>query len=66
VGSAFIFVPNIAEGISEGLSGTGFGVLLFLVIFLVPRGARQVAHYLEAIYDKSRKIQRKQNVFNKA
>jgi branched-chain amino acid transport system permease protein len=67
VGSAFIiFVPNIAEGISKGLSGAVFGVLLFLVIFLVPHGARQVAHYFESIYDKSQKIQRKQNVFNKA
>lgn len=44
VGAAFIiFVPNIAESISKGLSGAVFGVLLFLVIFLVPRGARQVA-----------------------
>jgi branched-chain amino acid transport system permease protein len=44
VGSAFIiFVPNIAESISKGLSGAVFGVLLFLVIFLVPYGARQVA-----------------------
>jgi len=44
VGSAFIiFVPNIAEGISKGLSGAVFGVLLFFVIFLVPHGARQVA-----------------------
>jgi len=44
VGSAFIiFVPNIAESISKGLSGAVFGVLLFLVIFLVPHGARQVA-----------------------
>jgi branched-chain amino acid transport system permease protein len=65
VGSAFIiFVPNIAEGM--GLSGAVFGVLLFLVIFLVPHGARQVAHYLESIYDKSQKTPRKQNVFNKA
>src|ERR1700759_1580842 len=40
VGSAFIiFVPNIAESISKGLSGAVFGVLLFLVIFLVPHGA---------------------------
>ena len=51
VGAAFIiFVPNIAEHISKGLSGAVFGVLLFLVIFLVPHGARQVAmvaqHYL--------------------
>ncbi|WP_407177141.1 branched-chain amino acid ABC transporter permease [Bradyrhizobium sp. STM 3562] len=44
VGSAFIiFVPNIAESISKGLSGAVFGVLLFLVIFAVPHGARQVA-----------------------
>jgi len=52
VGSAFIiFVPNIAEGISKGLSGAVLGVLLFPVIFLVPHGARQVAHYFESIYD---------------
>jgi branched-chain amino acid transport system permease protein len=44
VGSAFIiFVPNIAESVSKGLSGAVFGVLLFLVIFLVPHGARQLA-----------------------
>jgi branched-chain amino acid transport system permease protein len=43
VGAAFIvFVPNIAESISKGLSGAVFGVLLFLVIFLVPHGARQI------------------------
>src|ERR1700748_3461045 len=38
-----IFVPNISEGVSKGLSGAVFGVLLFLVIYLVPHGARQVA-----------------------
>ena len=44
VGAAFIiFVPNIAESVSKGLSGAVFGVLLFIVIFLVPHGARQVA-----------------------
>jgi branched-chain amino acid transport system permease protein len=44
VGSAFIiFVPNMAESVSKGLSGAVFGVLLFLVIFLIPHGARQVA-----------------------
>ena len=38
VGSAFIiFVPNIAEGISKGLSGAVFGVLLFLVLELIER-----------------------------
>ncbi|HLZ05147.1 MAG TPA: branched-chain amino acid ABC transporter permease [Bradyrhizobium sp.] len=44
IGAAFIiFVPNIAESVSKGLSGAVFGVLLFLVIFLVPHGARQIA-----------------------
>jgi branched-chain amino acid transport system permease protein len=43
IGSAFIiFVPNVAETISKGLSGAVFGVLLFLIIFLVPHGARQI------------------------
>lgn len=42
-GATFIvFVPNIAEGISKGLSGAVYGVLLFVVIYLVPHGARQV------------------------
>ncbi|MBI3701045.1 MAG: branched-chain amino acid ABC transporter permease [Afipia sp.] len=53
VGSAFIvFVPNIAESISKGLSGAVFGVILFAVIFLVPHGARQVAYYLEHMLKK--------------
>jgi branched-chain amino acid transport system permease protein len=53
VGSAFIiFVPNIAEGISKGLSGAVFGVLLFLVIFLMPHGARQVAMLAQQMIDK--------------
>jgi branched-chain amino acid transport system permease protein len=52
-GSAFIvFVPNIAEGISKGLSGAVFGVFLIAVIFLVPHGARQVAYYLEHLFKK--------------
>jgi len=48
VGAAFIiFVPNIAESISKGLSGAVFGVLLFIVIFLVPHGARDVLKLVE-------------------
>jgi branched-chain amino acid transport system permease protein len=44
IGAAFIiFVPNMAESVSKGLSGAVFGVLLFLVIYLVPHGARQIA-----------------------
>jgi branched-chain amino acid transport system permease protein len=56
VGAAFIiFVPNIAEGISKGLSGAVFGVLLFLVIFVVPHGARQVAIFCQQTVAKFRK-----------
>ena len=50
VGAAFIiYVPNIAESISKGLSGAVFGVLLFIVIFLVPHGARSRSQWLPSI-----------------
>ena len=56
VGAAFIiFVPNMAESISKGLSGAVFGVLLFLVIYLVPHGARQVAILGQQLAGKLRK-----------
>jgi branched-chain amino acid transport system permease protein len=56
VGAAFIvFVPNIAESISKGLSGAVFGVFLFAVIFLLPHGARQVAYMIEAMFKKKAK-----------
>ena len=56
IGAAFIiFVPNIAESISKGLSGAVFGVLLFIVIFLVPHGARQVALVAQQTIGKLRK-----------
>jgi branched-chain amino acid transport system permease protein len=56
IGSAFIiFVPNIAENISKGLSGAVFGVLLFLVIFLMPHGARQVAVMGQQLLSRLRK-----------
>jgi branched-chain amino acid transport system permease protein len=48
-------VPNIAENISKGLSGAVFGVLLFLVIFLVPHGARQAAMFAEKLVGKLKK-----------
>ncbi|MEH2510884.1 branched-chain amino acid transport system permease protein [Nitrobacteraceae bacterium AZCC 1564] len=55
-GSVFIvFVPNVAEGISKGLSGAVFGALLIAVIFLVPHGARQVAYTIEALFRKMKK-----------
>jgi branched-chain amino acid transport system permease protein len=56
VGAAFIiFVPNIAESISKGLSGAVFGVLLLLVIYVVPHGARQVAIFCQQRMTKFRK-----------
>lgn len=39
VGGAFVlFVPNIAEGISKGLSGLVYGVILILLIYVMPSG----------------------------
>jgi branched-chain amino acid transport system permease protein len=56
VGSAFIiFVPNIAESVSKGLSGAVFGVILFLVIYLAPQGARQVAIVIQQLVGKLKK-----------
>ena len=55
IGSAFIvFVPNFAESISKGLSGAVFGVLIVLVIFVMPRGARQITEYLQAAIERRR------------
>jgi len=55
-GSAFIvFVPNMAESISKGLSGAVFGVILIIVIFVVPHGARQIAYKIQDIVHKIRK-----------
>ena len=56
VGSAFIiFVPNLAEGVSKGLSGAVFGVLLFAVIYLLPHGARQIAVIAQNLIGKLKK-----------
>jgi branched-chain amino acid transport system permease protein len=56
VGAVFVvFVPNIAEHISKGLSGAVFGVILIVIIFLVPHGARQVAYGAQHLIGKLRK-----------
>jgi len=40
IGGAFVlYVPNLAEGISTGLAGVLFGVIILLVIYLMPTGA---------------------------
>ena len=39
-GGAFVqFVPLVAEGISQGLSGAVYGVILILLITVMPSGA---------------------------
>jgi branched-chain amino acid transport system permease protein len=54
-GSAFIvFVPNIAESVSKGLSGAVFGVILIVIIFVIPHGARQVAYTIQGWFHKFR------------
>ncbi|MGH6714875.1 MAG: branched-chain amino acid ABC transporter permease [Bradyrhizobium sp.] len=56
VGAAFmIFVPNIAESISKGLSGVIYGVLLLMIIYLVPHGARQAATACQQVVSRFRK-----------
>ncbi len=40
VGGLFVlFVPNIADDVSKGLSGAVYGIILLLVIYLMPSGA---------------------------
>jgi branched-chain amino acid transport system permease protein len=56
VGSAFIvFVPNIAENVSKGLSGAVFGAILIVIIFVVPHGARQLAYGAQHLIGRLRK-----------
>ncbi|ABD06449.1 inner-membrane translocator [Rhodopseudomonas palustris HaA2] len=56
VGAAFIvFVPNIAEHFSKGLSGAVFGLILVLIIFVLPHGSRQIAYTVQGWFHKLRK-----------
>ncbi len=48
-GAFLLFVPNVAENISKGLSGAVYGVLLIAVIYLMPSG---VAGFLQMIVAK--------------
>jgi branched-chain amino acid transport system permease protein len=44
IGGLFIlFVPNIAEGVSKGLAGAVYGVLLIGAVYLMPSGAAGLA-----------------------
>lgn len=49
-GAAFVlFVPHIAEGVSKGLAGAIFGIMLIALIFLMPSGA---AGLLKLVFDR--------------
>ena len=58
VGGVFVlFVPNLAERISTGLSGAIYGVILLIVIFVMPLGAAGFARMATArlpFFGKSR------------
>jgi branched-chain amino acid transport system permease protein len=49
VGGLFVlYVPNIAERVSTGLSGAIYGVILLLVVYVMPSGAAGFARFLAA------------------
>jgi branched-chain amino acid transport system permease protein len=46
LGGVFVlFVPNLAEKVSTGLSGAVYGVILLLLIFIMPSGAAGFARH---------------------
>jgi branched-chain amino acid transport system permease protein len=49
IGGVFVlFVPNIAERVSTGLSGAIYGIILLLVIFVMPSGAAGFTRFAAA------------------
>jgi branched-chain amino acid transport system permease protein len=50
-----VFVPNLAESVSKGLSGAVFGVILIVIIFVVPHGARQLAYGAQHLVGRLRR-----------
>jgi branched-chain amino acid transport system permease protein len=57
VGGVFVlFVPNLAERVSTGLSGAIYGVILLLVIFVMPMGSAGFARLVAARLRRARKF----------
>jgi len=50
-GAFLLFVPNIAEGVSKGLSGAVYGLLLIAIIYVMPSG---LAGFVQMIVGKLR------------
>ncbi len=56
IGGLFVlFVPNVAEEVSKGLSGAVYGVILLLVVYLMPSGAGAIWRAMEAQFSRRRK-----------
>ncbi len=56
IGGAFVlFVPNIAEDVSKGLSGAVYGVILLLVVYLMPSGAGAIWRAAQEYFSRRRK-----------
>jgi branched-chain amino acid transport system permease protein len=56
IGGMFVlFVPNIAEEVSKGLSGAVYGVILLAVVYLMPSGAGAIWRAVEAQFSRRRK-----------
>lgn len=49
-GLFLVFIPNVAEDVSKGLSGAVFGVLLILVIYLMPSGAGGLVRKMAGVF----------------
>jgi branched-chain amino acid transport system permease protein len=56
IGGLFVlFVPNVAEEVSKGLSGAVYGVILLLVVYLMPSGAGAIWRAVEAQFSRRRR-----------
>jgi branched-chain amino acid transport system permease protein len=56
IGGLFVmFVPNVAEEVSKGLSGAVYGGILLLVVYLMPSGAGAIWRAMEAQFSRRRK-----------
>jgi branched-chain amino acid transport system permease protein len=55
-GGAFVlFVPNVAEHVSKGLSGAVYGAILILLIYLMPSGAAGLVRAATSYLNGARK-----------
>lgn len=56
IGGLFVlFVPNLAEEASKGLSGAVYGLILLVVVYLMPSGAGAIWRSVEAQFSRRRK-----------